>query len=154
MLELASIDSGSLSGVFWLHLEWDDPNLAWDTDQDYRLVCGILYRGVIQTCIPQVNKIVLHSSDIWVPDIELYNAMKTEAMLAQDMVVVSANGRVIWVPSYRLTAACKMDYTWYPFDEQWCDLKFGSWVYNGWMLNISLVTNTIKTILRGIMEKV
>ena len=98
-----------------------------------------MYRGVVQTCIPQVSKIMIPSRDIWLPDLELYNAIKTEALLTQDMAVVSPSGRVVWVPAYRLTATCKMDYTWYPFDEQRCDLKFGSWVYNGWFLNLSLV---------------
>ena len=25
-----------------------------------------------------------------------------------------------------------MDITWFPFDDQDCDLKFGSWTYSGW----------------------
>jgi len=29
-----------------------------------------------------------------------------------------------------------MDITWFPFDDQVCTLKFGSWTYNGWQLNL------------------
>ena len=43
------------------------------------------------------------------------------------------------IPPYKYTTSCKIDTTWYPFDEQRCDLKFGSWTYNGYKLNIQLV---------------
>lgn len=28
---------------------------------------------------------------------------------------------------------------WFPFDVQRCDLKFGSWTYNGWSLDLSML---------------
>jgi len=27
-------------------------------------------------------------------------------------------------------STCKIDITWFPFDEQRCDMKFGSWTYD------------------------
>ena len=47
------------------------------------------------------------------------------------------------IPPYKYTTSCKIDTTWYPFDEQSCDLKFGSWTYNGYKLNIQLVNTDI-----------
>ena len=32
---------------------------------------------------------------------------------------------------------CKVDVTYFPFDEQTCTLTFGSWAFHGWDLNIS-----------------
>ena len=33
----------------------------------------------------------------------------------------------------------QVDITWFPFDDQDCDLKFGSWTYSGWKVK----TNTL-----------
>jgi hypothetical protein len=30
------------------------------------------------------------------------------------------------------------DITWFPFDDQHCDLKFGSWTYDGRMLDLQM----------------
>jgi len=124
MQELYRLDYSSISGLFWLHLEWVDQSLVWNTD-DW-----------------QVKKIMIPTSDIWLPDIELYNAVKKDPLLSQDLAVVYPTGQVVWVSSYRLTASCKIWTTYFPFDEQFCDLKFGSWVYSGWKLNISLANQS------------
>ena len=28
-------------------------------------------------------------------------------------------------------SSCPIDITWFPFDDQNCEMKFGSWTYNG-----------------------
>ena len=33
-------------------------------------------------------------------------------------------------------STCKIDITWFPFDDQQCDLKFGSWTYSGWQVGV------------------
>ena len=43
------------------------------------------------------------------------------------------------IPAYRLVTSCKVDSTWYPFDDQTCDIKIGSWVYNGLKVNLKLM---------------
>ena len=42
-------------------------------------------------------------------------------------------------------STCKIDITWFPFDDQQCDLKFGSWTYSGWQV-ILLGTSLLKSI--------
>jgi len=64
--------------------------------------------------------------------------IEREPQITRDTVVVSDSGLVLWVPPYKLTSSCNIDTVWYPFDEQRCDLKFGSWVYNGWKLNLKM----------------
>ena len=73
------------------------------------------------------------------PDLELFNMIEREPQITRDMVVVSDNGAVIWVPPYKMISSCKIDTTWFPFDEQRCDLKFGSWTFNGFKLNLKMV---------------
>ena len=50
----------------------------------------------------------------------------------QTNVVVSSDGNCLYVPPGIFKSTCKIDITWFPFDDQKCDLKFGSWTYSGW----------------------
>lgn len=46
-------------------------------------------------------------------------------------VVVRNNGSCLYVPPGIFKSTCKIDITWFPFDDQNCDMKFGSWTYDG-----------------------
>ena len=46
-------------------------------------------------------------------------------------VVVSSDGSCSYIPPGIFKSTCKIDITWFPFDDQECDMKFGSWTYNG-----------------------
>jgi len=45
-------------------------------------------------------------------------------------VMVHSNGHVFWAPPARLRSSCKVDITYFPFDQQSCLMKFGSWTYD------------------------
>lgn len=49
----------------------------------------------------------------------------------QTNVVVKHNGSCLYVPPGIFKSTCKIDITWFPFDDQHCDMKFGSWTYDG-----------------------
>jgi nicotinic acetylcholine receptor len=49
----------------------------------------------------------------------------------QTNVVVSSDGSCLYVPPGLFKSTCKIDITWFPFDDQKCELKFGSWTYLG-----------------------
>lgn len=38
-----------------------------------------------------------------------------------------------------LKSTCRIDVRWFPFDTQKCDLKFGSWTYDGWLLDLRML---------------
>jgi len=65
--------------------------------------------------------------------------MKNEPLLAGEKVSVSRNGTVQWVSVHKIRATCATNMTSFPFDDQDCHLKYGSWVHNGWKINLSLV---------------
>ena len=44
--------------------------------------------------------------------------------------MVHSTGQVFWAPPARLRSSCKVDITYFPFDDQTCGLKFGSWAYD------------------------
>lgn len=44
-----------------------------------------------------------------------------------------------------LKSTCYIDVRWFPFDVQKCDLKFGSWTHNGWLLDLQMIDVDIST---------
>ena len=56
----------------------------------------------------------------------------------QTNVVVSHDGSCLYVPPGLFKSTCKIDITWFPFDDQQCDLKFGSWTYSGWQVMVTI----------------
>lgn len=45
--------------------------------------------------------------------------------------LVYHSGEVVWKPPAMYKSTCEIDVEWFPFDEQSCLMKFGSWTYDG-----------------------
>lgn len=56
-------------------------------------------------------------------------------------VVVRNNGSCLYVPPGIFKSTCKIDITWFPFDDQRCEMKFGSWTYDGYQVLKQLIKN-------------
>lgn len=50
------------------------------------------------------------------------------------LAMVKFDGDVFWPVPTKLKSSCKIDVTYFPFDEQICALKFGSWTYDGFQV--------------------
>ncbi|KAK3612320.1 hypothetical protein CHS0354_011038 [Potamilus streckersoni] len=98
----------------YLDIRWYDPYLAWNP-LDYNST-DILY-------IPQ--------DKVWKPDITLLNDVSNFEELGSIslFVYVSNNVSVDWVPYGIWKSTCSVDITYFPFDTQSCDLRFGTWTY-------------------------
>ena len=46
-------------------------------------------------------------------------------------VVIFNHGDVLWIPPAIYKSSCTIDVTYFPFDQQECTMKFGSWTFNG-----------------------
>ena len=53
----------------------------------------------------------------------------------RESVVVRSDGGVTWIPPFKMISTCALEEA----DHANCELKFGSWTYNGFKLNISMV---------------
>lgn len=96
-------------------------NLRWNTSD---------YGGVKDLRIPPHR--------IWKPDVLMYNsADEGFDGTYQTNVVVRNNGSCLYVPPGIFKSTCKIDITWFPFDDQRCEMKFGSWTYDGFQVWIS-----------------
>ncbi len=62
---------------------------------------------------------------------------------AQFRAVISHKGRVHWEPGGVFKTMCEIDITYYPFDEQKCELTFGAWSYHTSKMNLTNSSGTI-----------
>ena len=106
----------------WLYLAWNDYKLRWNPAD---------YGGITQINIP-ITK-------IWKPDVLMYNSANEMFDAAfPTNCPVTHDGNVSWIPPGMFASTCSIDITWFPFDEQACDMKFGSWTYDGTKINLTL----------------
>merc|ERR550539_1852917 len=104
----------------WVEQEWADYKLAWNPEA---------YGGVKYLHVP--------SQDIWLPDIVLYNnADGNYEVTIMTKAVLHYNGKVVWNPPAIYKSSCEIDVEFFPFDEQKCFMKFGSWTYDGYMVDL------------------
>ncbi|PAA85942.1 hypothetical protein BOX15_Mlig005119g9, partial [Macrostomum lignano] len=109
----------------WSRFSWTDQLLQWNATQ---------YNGVSEVRIP--------TRDVWTPDIVLYNYADERLKEQREvMIVTNHTGRVIWIPPAIYKSTCQVDITNFPFDQQSCHLKFGSWTYDGFKLDIQFYQN-------------
>ena len=71
-----------------------------------------------------------------------------------------AEGKVYWEPPAIYKSSCPIAVRFFPFDEQLCELKFGSWTYNGHQVDLQHIeldkfgiTNDTDTIEEGMNIK-
>ncbi|KAH9495409.1 Neuronal acetylcholine receptor subunit alpha-10, partial [Bulinus truncatus] len=57
--------------------------------------------------------------------------------------MVQPNGNIFWPVPTKLQSSCKVDVTYFPFDNQECSLKFGSWSYDGYQVDITNRTSEV-----------
>ena len=46
------------------------------------------------------------------------------------------NGFIYWLPPAIYKSSCKIDVRYFPFDQQECTMKFGSWTYDGKLVDL------------------
>uniref|UniRef100_A0A7E4UXN2 Neurotransmitter-gated ion-channel ligand-binding domain-containing protein n=1 Tax=Panagrellus redivivus TaxID=6233 RepID=A0A7E4UXN2_PANRE len=119
-----------LTTNLWLEMQWVDSKLTWNPRK---------YGGITALHIP--------SDMIWIPDFVLYNnaAGDPDITIYTD-ALVEYDGRVHWQPPAIYKSFCPIDVTWFPYDLQSCEMKFGAWSYTGMYVDIHHI-NEEKTIM-------
>lgn len=104
----------------WLEQEWEDYKLKWNPAE---------YGGVDMIHVPAEN--------IWLPDIVLFNnADGNYEVILMNKATVYSTGKVVWKPPALYKSTCEIDVEYFPFDEQNCLMKFASWTYDGFEVDL------------------
>jgi len=109
-----------LTTNLWVETEWYDDKLRWEPSE---------YGGVGEIYVP--------SEIIWLPDIILYNnADGNYHITTMTKATLYHDGLVKWEPPAIFKSSCDIDVRYFPFDEQTCWLKFGSWTFDGFQIDL------------------
>ena len=57
-------------------------------------------------------------------------------------VIVTSDGNVTWLSSAIFKSSCFINVEYFPFDEQTCMMKFASWSYDGFQINLLVHSQT------------
>merc|ERR1711892_195109 len=130
IISMAYDPSEVLMANVWHRTTWTDNRLKWDP---------VHYEGLQNIKIP--------ASRIWKPDLSVYNAADFGAGSFTDLyahattnAIVYSSGKVLWIPPIPMKVNCQHDKVApasNPNDPQECNIKIGSWTYDGFHLNIT-----------------
>ncbi|KAK1798000.1 hypothetical protein P4O66_000505 [Electrophorus voltai] len=146
LMQIIDVDEKNqvLTTNIWLQLYWYDHYLKWNISE---------YADVMSVRFPD--------NQIWKPDILLYNSAdeQFDATFHTNVLVVSngachymppacapelssstgaGHNHLVPMPTGIFKSTCYIDVRWFPFDVQRCELKFGSWTYGGWALDLQM----------------
>ncbi|XP_040295566.1 acetylcholine receptor subunit alpha-1-A-like [Bufo bufo] len=104
-----------------LKQQWVDVNLKWDPSK---------YGGI--------EKIRVLSGEIWRADLVLYNNANGDFAIVQETkALVDYTGKIVWNPPAIFKSYCEMIVTHFPFDQQNCSMKLGTWTFDGSLVVIN-----------------
>lgn len=99
----------------WQQFHWRDYQLKWEPAH---------YGGIDVLRLPP--------DKVWRPDIVLFNnADGNYEARYKSNVLIYHDSKVEWIPPAIFQSTCKIDVTYFPFDQQRCEMIFGSWTYTG-----------------------
>ncbi|KAK3797556.1 hypothetical protein RRG08_054586 [Elysia crispata] len=112
----------------WLQVYWDDYQLAWDPFQ-----------------YGNIDSFRIKPEKVWVPDFVLFNnADGNFEVTYKSNCVLYSSGNVNWIPPAIYQSSCSIDVLYFPFDQQVCEMKFGSWTHKGNALTYKFYQNMDK----------
>ncbi|CAH0390559.1 unnamed protein product [Bemisia tabaci] len=121
-----NLKSQIMTTNMWVEQEWNDYKLKWNPEE---------YGGVDTLHVP--------SEHIWLPDIVLYNnADGNYEVTIMTKAIIHHTGKVVWKPPATYKSFCEIDVEYFPFDQQTCFMKFGSWSYDGYTVDLRHISQT------------
>ncbi|XP_045770637.1 neuronal acetylcholine receptor subunit alpha-10-like isoform X2 [Maniola jurtina] len=105
----------------WITQIWTDYHLRWNTSD---------FDGI--------NVIRIPYERVWKPDIILYNNADPNyrSAVINTNVIVKNTGEVTWLSHGIYVSVCDINVEQFPFDVQLCTMKWASWTYDGFQLDL------------------
>ncbi|XP_071495335.1 neuronal acetylcholine receptor subunit alpha-6-like [Diadema antillarum] len=101
------------------NLFWTDPRLAWN-----------------ESNFDGIDVLRLPASQLWIPDIVLYNSVAEWETLSPVHVLAYPDGIVYSIAPLSVKSSCEMNLAKYPYDVQNCTLVWGSWIHDESMISL------------------
>ncbi|XP_055876925.1 acetylcholine receptor subunit alpha-L1-like [Biomphalaria glabrata] len=94
---------------------WTDLALSWDPAE-----------------FQDVRSLRIPADQVWKPDTFIYNNAdnRSTGFIHGTYIQIKHTGEVNWPVPVRLRSSCVVKITYFPFDYQFCMVKFGSWIYS------------------------
>lgn len=109
----------------WQQFQWKDYQLKWEPAH---------YGGIDVLRLPP--------DKVWRPDIVLFNnADGNYEARYKSNVLIHHDSQVEWIPPAIFQSTCRIDVTYFPFDQQRCEMIFGSWTYRGNAVTLKFFKN-------------
>ncbi|MCP9264085.1 Nicotinic acetylcholine receptor non-alpha subunit 27 [Dirofilaria immitis] len=107
----------------WVEQIWRDERIRWDPVE-----------------FGNISKLTVGKKYLWTPDIVLYNnARDFSRGFVDTNLHIMNNGDTQWAPPAKVYSICKLDVRYFPFDDQFCLLEFGSWIYDQSQLDVQIM---------------
>ncbi|KAK3727962.1 hypothetical protein QZH41_015910, partial [Actinostola sp. cb2023] len=109
----------------WVRQTWFNPHLSWNVTEF----------GGLKT-------INVSPKNVWLPDIVLYDNADEDLSFSGNLdrlntrVILFHNGRNQWLAPVTFKSNCPINVKDFPFDTQYCTMKFGSWTYDGFRIDL------------------
>ncbi|CAH0727437.1 unnamed protein product, partial [Brenthis ino] len=105
----------------WITQIWTDHHLRWNISE---------FDGISVIRIPYER--------VWKPDIILYNNADPNyrSAVINTNVIVKNTGEVTWLSHGIYVSVCDINVEQFPFDIQLCTMKWASWTYDGFQLDL------------------
>lgn len=109
----------------WITQQWYDQYLTWNTSQY------------------DINYINMNSDEIWLPDLELYNAAsKPKVYNMNNNIILYYDGKIEWTIPAIFSFLCPLSLQKFPYDSQICNMEYGSWKFSKDSLDIRPFDNS------------
>ncbi|XP_061394044.1 neuronal acetylcholine receptor subunit alpha-2-like [Musca vetustissima] len=95
----------------WINMRWRDGGRTWKPE-----------------FFDNITTLHIRAKEVWKPDITLFNSAGSEGDYVGDtQAMLSYDGSFLWVPPVVYTAYCNLNLKLWPYDQQTCKLKVGTW---------------------------
>jgi hypothetical protein len=103
-----NVKEQQLTAKGFFFLTWNDEFLTWNVTEY------------------PVEEIIMDSSQIWVPDLGIFNSLHEFPLSETFKVLIFPDGTVVSAPQKNYYISCNIHIQKYPFDKQTCIFEVGS----------------------------
>lgn len=90
-----------------------------------------------------INVVRIPADQLYVPDVMVYNHVDNhKTKMEWTNALVYPDGNVMWIPPVSHRTLCRFDLRRWPYDENICFIKVGSWTFDGNVLDVQPMSNS------------